>query len=74
MLRDHIAAFARSAGLYTQVEQLLDPGRQQHLATTAVAKQQSMHALVARLPLSPLIVAMMQAVCLHSALACPSRN
>eukprot|EP00971_Amphidinium_carterae_P210260 4171701-Amphidinium_carterae.1 len=25
MLRDHIAAFARSAGLYTQVEQLVDP-------------------------------------------------
>eukprot|EP00971_Amphidinium_carterae_P107480 2128997-Amphidinium_carterae.1 len=25
MLRDHIAAFALSAGLYTQVEQLMDP-------------------------------------------------
>eukprot|EP00971_Amphidinium_carterae_P092819 1838010-Amphidinium_carterae.1 len=25
MIRDHIAAFARAAGLYTQVEQVVDP-------------------------------------------------
>eukprot|EP00971_Amphidinium_carterae_P342535 6481880-Amphidinium_carterae.3 len=30
MLRDHIAAFARSAGLYTQIEQLMDPQLVQH--------------------------------------------
>eukprot|EP00971_Amphidinium_carterae_P146474 2903193-Amphidinium_carterae.1 len=35
MIRDHIAAFARAAGLYTQVEQVVDPQLAESMGTVA---------------------------------------
>eukprot|EP00971_Amphidinium_carterae_P132223 2619389-Amphidinium_carterae.1 len=36
MIRDHIAAFARAAGLYTQVEQVVDPQLAESIGAAAV--------------------------------------
>eukprot|EP00971_Amphidinium_carterae_P281517 5589046-Amphidinium_carterae.1 len=37
MIRDHIAAFARAAGLYTQVEQVVDPQLAENMGMVATS-------------------------------------